>query len=1543
MLALAPFTLFADNTTSANAVPPAQEEAPKAKLVLTGSSRSGRTVRFYFSSAVTKDAFDKSVSVTPAIKFETTQEYASCFSVSADFVPGETYAVRIDGSLAGTETSALGEAASVAFIADDLSTELDCLTDGELFPLGAPDFSLPVQARNTGKLRITTRQAYDDSLIRFFRRSWDSDYSKKVFSAELDPQMRRNEYGRYSIDLEKIGIPRKPGVYRITIEAETPNSWYKRRDIRTVIITDLAIQAARNGEELAVAVKSISGNAFVPGAKISIYSSKERLVASAQCDADGFAKILLPQLDDSEDHPAFVLAENGEDRSLLSLSDLNVARQDRDFGKPGAQAHVFPERGICRPGESIHLFASLRDENKRARGGVPAEFCVSDPRGDSLVRIPVVGDAFGFYKATVDIPEFAATGTYRAKLRIPGQEETSFGSTHFSVGEYVPDSLDVSVKATHDANTIRASGNAAYYFGMPLDGGQIRFELDLRFKRFVPKGDAFKQFLFGFMPPSLNFQSPRPTVISDAQGNFETTFELPDAEVYPAILRAAVSASAASSAGGRSVSASDSTEIHTAEFYFGTSEKSVSAQERVFDICTLAPDSSRVSLAGKKFKATLVRKAWNYVLRESNGHASFVWQEECIPAGEFEFDGGSESITVPVPRGGNYELEIASAEGACPVVHKREFWHYYGETGTRSRNASQLAFRLDREKYLPGETAKISFDSPFAGNAVLLAGAEKIETMQQVQIRIGENTFEIPIPDNALSGSRFFSVTASGATEAGSAELVQRTFGVGVLPIDQDVRKIFVKTELPEITRPGEKTSVRVRLSDASGKPVAGKVQLWAVDRGVLSLTGFKTPDSFSYFFGTYACPYAFGDNYDEFYPLLSLDRKLFGGGAGGGLAKFLDGSDQSKESAVVVLETLDVPASGEASAEIIPPDFDGAMRLMAFAVNEEKAGSGDDDFIVREPVSLKVTAPRAVAPGDTFEVLAEVFNTDLPEQDFAWELSLGGKKFSGTARLKKGEKCVVRENVVAGTDCGVQTAELSLRDASGKVCSQETVSVSIRTLLPPHDLVEISEIAPGQEAHFENTNPFGEVALGSPLLAIAGALDWLEEYPYGCLEQVSAATFPLLATKTLAETGVVSGVFVESSATKIRSGLARISAMRRYDGMYSMWPHGNESWDSGSLFAFHLELEADANGFTLPEERRNAIRRALMKISDSKKSPVAQRAYAIYLLALSGEKRAASFAKLYLYENIGDEFSRFLVGTALVESGYAAEGMKTILPILEKDFWAKEPGNWDSCLDSKIRRAGLALHILAKIAPEAPANKTIARYLQTSIQKDGHWGSTQKNAWACYGLASYVAREGNGIERAIVTVDGENAELEGVMKIAGGKRVSVKNVGERPISCFVRTREKPKNFEPVANGFTITREYLDASGMPVSSCKPGDLLTVKIRVKADEHVPSAVICDLLPGGLEIEDETLVTRVRTAPLKRDDSGGFRELVRERRFDRFLAFGTSYATDTYTELTYRVRATARGKFAIPPVQVESMYEGEKRAAWAPEQKVFEIKD
>ncbi|MGN0834768.1 MAG: alpha-2-macroglobulin family protein [Candidatus Spyradosoma sp.] len=1551
--ALAPFGVAAE-PAPATAPEPASAPAAVPPLSVTDFSfdAPSRRADLRFSDAVDPEALRRALKIVPAVDFKLVPRGDALVGVFADYAPGSSYEISVSGELAGKLAAPSGKSRTFSFSMPDLPEIFAFVSSGRFVAPSAPDFALPLQLRNVARVSIETREVYPDRIADFVERPASWECSRPIFNESVRPKITRNRAEVFSLELEKIGIARRPGLY--LVEAGDSDSYW-RRERRIVVVTDLVIQAARNGDEVAVVVKNISGNAPVAGAKVSVFSRKKRWVADTKTDAGGFVKLTLPELADREDSPWLILAELDGDRTFLSLRSLWARRGGRGFERPGAKAYVFPERGVCRPGETMRIYASLRDgADKRASAGVPAEFEVRAPDGNRFGGALAVGDEFGFYRTEIEIPAFAATGTYRVSMGIPGQTEQAFGSARFGVADYVPDTFSLSLASTREDGRTRVSGNAAYYFGAPLADGDVTLERETFFADFAPRNPEFAGFEFGARMPDEPKRDDAPVKArTDAAGAFSVVFDDPKlsaAATQPLVSRVTVSAS--SGAGSRAVSAKTSVKIHYADFYFGTREAAVEPARRVFEVCALSPDEKRVAPTGAKFRAALTRCEWDYVVRENaEGVASCEWQRVDSPAGEVAFDDSAREIAVPVPSSGSYLLEIFDEAGTR--LHAREFCHWFGETGARSADFSDLAFTFDAERYAPGATAKIAFESPFSGSAVLLFGSEKIEGARVFPVVPGKNEFELAVPEDTSLGSRFFAVTACGKLPAlgfEKGEETRRLFGVGALPVDQRARLIRVKACVPAVARPGEKVPVRVELADADGKPLAGRVQIWAVDRGVLSLDAFRTPDAFSYFFGTYDCPYAFGDGYGSFYPVLAKGESLIGGGAALS-RKFLGEDEEAKLSAVAVAEPIDVPAEGFAETTLALPDFDGGMRLMAFALDAERTGSAEANFVVRSPVSVKMTTPRALAPGDEFDAVAEIFNSDLPDGELSWRLLVNGaEKASGSfGAVKRGEKRVARERLKADAACGAGSIAFEVLDADGRVVSSEKLGLRVRAPIPAVDRVAVTKLEPGAEAAFANASAFGEVSVGTPALAVAGALEWLGAYPYGCLEQTAAAAFPLLATQALVRAGVVSDGFAETSSAKVRAALARIATMRCRGGAYAMWPGSSEPWDAGTLFACHFELEAATAGFALSAQRRAELSSLLFGRATDTRSPLAERAYALYLAASAGNGRAAEAAKALAREaeTAGDAFSRLLAGAASVKSGYAAEGAKEIAAAADVAAITRAPGSGATCIDSPVRRAGVALRLLCEIAPGDAACPKLARFLVENMRASGYWGTTQANAWAAFGLAAFLAADGGaGTESARVFVAGEEKPFAASMKIAGGSPVVVKNTGTRPLYVFERTRETPERAENVAAGFTVSREYLDARGEPVTSCAAGDLLTVRVRVRADVACESAVICDLLPGGLEIEDETLATRAAVnARGAEEKTSGFHERARERRYDRFLAFGAFSPTsgeNRETTLLYRVRATTRGVFAVPPVQVESMYDADCRGTGAPAVPVFEVK-
>ena len=289
-----------------------------------------------------------------------------------------------------------------------------------------------------------------------------------------------------------------------------------------------------------------------------------------------------------------------------------------------------------------------------------------------------------------------------------------------------------------------------------------------------------------------------------------------------------------------------------------------------------------------------------------------------------------------------------------------------------------------------------------------------------------------------------------------------------------------------------------------------------------------------------------------------------------------------------------------------------------------------------------------------------------------------------------------------------------------------------------------------------------------------------------------------------------------------------------------------------------------------------------------------------------------------------------------MINGGKADTGMPILRDLMKNDFWLKPHNNAGLGLfDDATRRLGLAIWCLADIVSAEELTK-LATALQKRINNAGHWSTTQANAWAIMGLARWAEKNG-GKPVADITVNGKTEKFAGkTLRYTGAdKTVSVKNNGTAPVLITRYERKVPETFQPVSNGFSIKKEFLNATTeQPLSGkVRMGDLITVRLTINAPEPVEDMVISDLLPGGFEIEDEKLLTR-----MGRTDIRGIASSILERRYDRFLFFGTLYGSKDDAVIEYNVRAVTKGTFAVPPVLAEAMYAPDVKASARPVEKI-----
>ena len=1494
----------------------AKEETTVEPLVITRSFFYGSGDLELRLNRHVENVEEKNITISPALpeKF-----HVSCWGRGLDiygkFQPETLYTVTLKDDN-GSEVVTVVSSPS-------LPTQVKFKSQGTLFTLGNDFWNLPVSTvnLNEGKLAVEVYQAYPSRVLDFLRWS-ETQYAYLLSETVLPVEAKKNQTAQVCLDLKKAGIDRKPGVYLVKIR-DTKKMWCE--EMRSVVVTDLGMVATSSEKEVVVSVHSLTTQLPVEGVKIQLVSYKSQILGEAVTDGAGFCRLPLQPLADKEDFLNLLVASKEGDLSFL--------RNDGGTGTAAPcreKAVLFCERGICRTGETMHVFASLRDAEGRTKGGVPAEFTLRDVVGAKVNTQVLTGDEAGLYEAVFEIPAKAPLGQYAVHMDVPGGEE--YGRTTFLVGDYIPDQVKLAMDCAmqEEAQTLQAQGKAVYYFGLPVRQAKVNVSVTGQYGAFQPKD--YPDYSFGYReekPLGLHFNG---AVQTNGEGAFSSELKLKwpvEAVGLPIVFQ--VEGSCVPAQGGRAVVTGSTLTVHNAEFYVGARKIEDNQKKCVVQLVGVTPEGKAVELKDFPLEYELYACDWEYVLKETGGHFERVWEHvsKLKRSGRAELFNGllvfDESI-------GNGEFRLVLKDGQGRGRLSMNFWHWFGEGGVHLKDPRQLVFTWDKPDYLPGETAVVTFESPVDGRGVLMAGLNRIADAMEFTVHAGRNQVELPIPSDVHCGNWFASVAVVSRKDTASDPQLLR--GFVALPVKQDKRRLAVKVTAPAEARPEEEVTVAVSLADADGAPVSGEAIVWGVDMGILALTDFRTPDLHGAFFGPMENPLMVLENYSMLYPVINAGTEKIGGGYARkdkDMAALPRREESLEKAAVFYLGRIKIDGTGMAQATVRLPNHTGAMRIMAVAVDAERTGSGEAELTMYRDATLQLTTPRVVAPGDEFRISLEGFNHRCARSDAAWHLTSEGpvalSLTEGSFRAEKGASGAVQLIAKAGDKEGriLLHGELKL----GETTVAAEGSVVVRAAVPAVDKLDVVTLEPGESKMLE-LGDYGSVEVGTVALAITGSLKWLGEYPYGCLEQITAGAFPLLAVPGLCEAGILPAEYALDVKNKITVALMNLQAMKKSDGWMSMWDGGQEVWLEGSMFAYFFLLEAERNGFPMDSAWKASIQQNLKQFLGETSRPVADRVMATFLLSYLNPSTAFAYSKLIAPKDC-DGFNRFLLAMTLVKCGHAAEGMQTLNELLAGDFLKDDKVG--AGFDSLLRRQGIALWLLGESLPEHEQNKQLMQAILMARNAQGHWGTTQDNAWAALGLARYCARQKNGAFQAKVFTDSTEKTVDGAVRLPAGRLLKVENTGSATMQAFCRSHVIPEKAEPSAYGMELTRRYLDEKGQEVAEAKRGQLLVVELKLKCmDSRIGEFVVCDLLPGCFEIEDELLMTRSRNF-LRSNAGGNGTPLYRlEKRFDRYLGFGDAGRLNekgTYT-WSYKVRVVTPGVFAVPPVSAESMYHPEYHA-------------
>lgn len=1359
------------------------------------------------------------------------------------------------------------------------------------------------------------------------------------------------------IPLDEIVPRRAPGVYVLaaSVAGTEPEPWAQQAT-QWLVVSDLGLNLFEGRDGLTVFVRSFADARPLGSVELELIARNNEVLGSVTSDPDGrarFAPGLLRGEGGQRPAALYAYAADGDFTFIdlqgpaLDLSERGVA------GRPApgpVEAFVTPERGIYRPGETVHLTALLRRDTGLALPDVPVTLRVVRADGVEAYRATGQGDGLGGHVFAVPVDAAVPTGLWSAEIYLD-PEAAPVGTADFLVEDFVPQRLELDVGADRarlrPGEPVELSLAGRWLFGAPAADLAVRGTATVAVDP-QPFAD-YADWSFGLadeeVPP---LRERLPATRTDAQGRASVPLALPRLPDVASPLAATVSLGLLD-AGGRAVEESLKLPIRPRAAELGLKPRfsggSVEAGGLArIDLVALGPDGE--PLAGRAVQAEWVEVRTDWVPYWSGGTRwRRIETEIPLDTRSLVTDDDGRALIERRLDWGDYRLRVVDAGGAATAVPVRAGWRpASGETDV----PDALEVTPAAGDLRPGETLRAFVKAPFAGRALVTVLRDTVLHSFEVELPAEGTTLEVPVEAGWAPGA-YLAVTAyrprrAAAEGPPAARAPARAMGAAWITVDKPAHTLEVALTPPPEIRPRTELRVPVAVSGAGGQPV--HLVLAAVDEGVLQVTDFEDPDPLAWVFAQRRLGLDLRDLYGKLIDPADGPRGEVRSGGGG--PRNLGGlTTRSREVVSLFAGPVRLDADGRAEVRLPVPDFNGRLRVMAMAWSLGGLGAAAVPVTVRDPLVADLILPRFLGLGDRAEATLELHNLAGPPGTYRVSVSAGDPVRVATgasAELAAGARASL-PIPLEGVALGSTRVQLSVQGPDGfdlerswglqVRAPQPYLAERERRLLAAGESVTLgAELGAG---FLPETLDLGVTLSARPDFGVPGLLSSLTRYPYGCVEQTVSRALPLVYLPGM---GADWQATLDWSAEKVRGLVAEaigsILARQTAAGGFGLWSAGGGEDLWVSAYAADFLTRARDAGHAVPAV---ALDRAVAWLAGQADADwnedLAGRAYAYQVLAREGRADPGAL-RWFAEERAGalpTPAARLQLAAALAAVGERARAER--LFALEADDWPRAPQRliaWD--YGSPLRDAALGAALMAEAGFDELAWAAAGRAEDLLLERRRL--STQEELWLLLAARALAPDDGE----LALALDGEATQARGRLtlhpsaaELAQGLRLT--NFGTTPLRLAVSRVGIPDGpLPPAESGLTLARRILDFQGHPVdlTDVRQNDQAVVVLTGRVtDGRAHQALLVDLLPAGFEIES-VLAGAGGTEGL------AFlpeltRPLYEARRDDRYVA-AVDLAPDAFFTVAYVVRAVTPGTFVVPQPTVEDMYAPEAFARGRP---------
>ena len=1353
-------------------------------------------------------------------------------------------------------------------------------------------------------------------------------------------------------------------VYRWT-ERDNPchPSYYMDSDRAAacnVFASNLGMIVKRNSlNKLWIAVSNILDTKPIGKAQVTAYNFQLQPIGKGETNGEGFVEITpngVPFIivAESDKQKAYVRVVDGEEQSV---SRFDVGGKDIQKGLKG---FIYGERGVWRPGDTLHISFILEDREKRIPDKHPVALEIYNPRGQFYTKMISTQGMNGFY--TFDVPTQATdpTGLWNAYIKV--------GGTTFHKGLRIETIKPNRLKINLALPKVLQATDKDFYAPLTsiwLTGAtasKLKAKVEMSLSKVNTQFKNYGQYIFN--NPATDFTTIKTDIFDgtlDAEGKANVMLKVPTATEAPGMLNATFTTRVFEPGGDASIY------TQTIPFSPFTSYVGINLnqpkgkyietdKDHVFDIVTVNTQGQLVNSSNLEYKIYRIGWSWWW---ENSGESfgTYINNSSITPvaSGNLQTRGGKASFKfrIDYPSWGRYlvyvkDKESGHATGGTVYVDWPEWRGRSSKTDPSG--IKMLAFSLNKDSYEIGETATAIIPAAAGGRALVsIENGSTVLRQEWIEVSNGGDTkytFKIT-PEMTPNVYLHISLLQPHAQTVN--DLPIRMYGVVPVFVTNSQTVLQPQIQMPEVLRP--ETNFNVTVSEKTGKPMTYTLAI--VDDGLLDLTNFKTPDPWNDFYSREALGIRTWDMYDN----------VLGASAGSYSSLFSTGGDATLKPAdakanrfkpVVKFIGPFYLGKGKSQTHTLKlPMYVGSVRAMVVAGQEGAYGNAEKTAFVRTPLMMLSTLPRVLSIQEEITVPVNIFamENQVKNVTVSLQASGGGVQIVGanqqSLKFSQPGDQLVFFTLKTGSKTGKATIHLTAN--GGGQQTKETIEIEVRNPNPIVTLRNSQWVEAGQSKelsyNLSSSSANNQIKLEVsriPSVDISRRFDFLYNYQHHCTEQLTSKALPLLF---VGQFKTIDKIEAEKIKTNIQEAIRQIYGRQLPNGGFVYWP-GNavaDEWIS-SYAGMFLTL-AQEKGYAVHSNVLNKWKRFQRAAAQNWRMPQdasgwqqwqseLQQAFRLYTLALAGVPEYGAMNRMKEQAGLSIQAKWRLATT------YALTGkMKPAEELVYNAETTVSPySSMNQIYGSSDRDEAMILETLILMNRERDALQQ-AKVVSKNLSQE-EWFSTQSTAFALMAMGRLAEKLSGTLDFVWTWNDKQQPAVKSAKAVFEKEiattpksgMIAVKNQGKGALSVDLITRTQLLNdtLPAISDNLRMDIRYANLNGTPISVndiIQGTDFMAITSisNISGTSDYTNLALTHIIPSGWEIYNERMVAP-ETESGAADGSGKSVSKYNylDIRDDRVLTYFNLRRGETKV-FTVRLQATYAGNFILPAVQCEAMYD------------------